>query len=93
MLPCIHQYFPSLYGIVSTESLINRLFPKLNRALYLDVDVIVQEDVALLWQQVITSNKLILVAQRLGKLSSAMCYHGYIIIDLPHHMVTCSMMW
>ncbi|XP_065886387.1 uncharacterized protein [Dysidea avara] len=42
----------------------HRLFPSLTRAVYLDVDVIVREDVALLWQQVMKSDKLIQVVQR-----------------------------
>ena len=57
-----HRYDSSI--AVSIVIIIYRLFPKLNRALYLDVDVIVRHDVRSLWQQVITSDKLILVVQR-----------------------------
>lgn len=54
--------YSTIYDVIFP---VNRLFPELNQALYLDVDIIVREDITSLWQQLITSKKLIIVVERL----------------------------
>ena len=41
-----------------------RLFPSLEYILYIDVDTVVRHDLTALWKRVISSDKLLVVAER-----------------------------